>query len=59
MFILVIKFIPFFHKSSDFDVIPRLHILNFGCFVWDELVNGSSLVQMLYYPKAGLQGFKK
>ena len=41
MFIFVILFIPFSHKSSDFDVNPRLPILNLGCFVLDELVKGS------------------
>ena len=41
MFIFVIKFISFSHKSSDFDVNQRLSILNLGCFVRDELVNGS------------------
>ena len=29
------------YKSSDFDVNPRLHILNFHCFVRDEFINGS------------------
>ena len=41
MFIFVIMFIPLSHKSSVFDINPRLPILNFGCFVMDELVTGS------------------
>ena len=41
MFVFVVQFIPFSHKTSDFSVYPRLSVLYFCCFVWDELIYGS------------------
>ena len=51
MFVFVIWFIPYSHKSSDFGVNPRFSVFKFGFFVRDELDNGSFQFRCYIIPK--------
>ena len=49
MFVFVVQFIPFSHKSSDFSLYPRLSVLNLAVLCGMNLFKALSTSDKLIY----------